>query len=321
MRLLLILPYFGTLPNYFQQYLNSCAHNSDICDWLIFTDDKTKYIYPDNVKVYYCSFQEIQNRIKNLFPFSVRIDRPYKLCDYKPAYGFIFENEIRGYDYWGHCDPDIIWGKFSHFFNSSILSHDRVMRLGHLCLYKNTFENNRRFMLPIKGKERYKEVFTNPDNCIFDEYNSSGSISIDDIWNANGFSAYINDDIIANPHYKRMRFHLGFQREKSQYYHEPAFQYVFIWDNGELYRLYQKGRLLCKQEFLYIHLMKRKMNVSPHTRISVAFKIIPNEIKEIDHIPQNIEELKRVKKWHLNAQYFISRYKNLIIKLKRLLGR
>ena len=40
----------------------------------------------------------------------VTLDRPYKLCDFKPAYGFIFGEYLKEYDYWGHCDIDIVWG-------------------------------------------------------------------------------------------------------------------------------------------------------------------------------------------------------------------
>ena len=55
-----ILPYFGKFNNYFPLFLRSCGKNSKF-NWLIFTDDKTEYNYPPNVKVHYCSFDEIKN--------------------------------------------------------------------------------------------------------------------------------------------------------------------------------------------------------------------------------------------------------------------
>ncbi|WP_333562533.1 DUF6625 family protein, partial [Lactobacillus amylovorus] len=39
-----IIPYFGHFNNYFQLFLNSCKYNSNY-DWIIFTDDRTKYDY------------------------------------------------------------------------------------------------------------------------------------------------------------------------------------------------------------------------------------------------------------------------------------
>ena len=61
-----IIPYFGHFNNYFQLFLNSCAYNRDF-DWLIFTDDQTNYKYPHNVRVEYCSFQDIQNKFREKF--------------------------------------------------------------------------------------------------------------------------------------------------------------------------------------------------------------------------------------------------------------
>ena len=48
-----VVPYFGTLPKTsFRLWLKSCKANPTV-NWIIFTDDKTEYDYPDNVKVYY----------------------------------------------------------------------------------------------------------------------------------------------------------------------------------------------------------------------------------------------------------------------------
>ena len=43
----IILPYFGTLPNYFQIFLNSCSYNNCF-DFIIFTDQNyEKYKFND----------------------------------------------------------------------------------------------------------------------------------------------------------------------------------------------------------------------------------------------------------------------------------
>ena len=50
---ILICPFFGMLPKeYFQIILNSCRNNDSI-NWLLITNDKTKYNFPRNVKVIY----------------------------------------------------------------------------------------------------------------------------------------------------------------------------------------------------------------------------------------------------------------------------
>ena len=52
---IIILPYFGKFNNYFNLFLKSCEKNPDF-SWLIFTDDKSKYNYPENVRVEYMKF-------------------------------------------------------------------------------------------------------------------------------------------------------------------------------------------------------------------------------------------------------------------------
>lgn len=42
-RVAFIIPYFGKFNNYFPLFLKSCEANADLCDWLIYTDDKTEY--------------------------------------------------------------------------------------------------------------------------------------------------------------------------------------------------------------------------------------------------------------------------------------
>lgn len=90
-RLALIIPYFGKFNSYFQLFLKTCKYNPRT-DWIIFTDDKTNFNYPENVHVYYMTFKNMQKLIQSKFDFEVSINKPYKLCDYKVAYGYIFMN-------------------------------------------------------------------------------------------------------------------------------------------------------------------------------------------------------------------------------------
>ena len=98
----IIVPYFGKLPEIFPIWLKSCSTNKDI-EWLIITDDTSKYNYPKNVDVNYISWEDIKLRIQKLYDFEIILDKPYKLCDYRVAYGEIFEEELEKYDFWGYC--------------------------------------------------------------------------------------------------------------------------------------------------------------------------------------------------------------------------
>lgn len=85
-KICLVVPYFGKFNNYFQLFLNSCERNEEI-HWLFFTDDRRRFDYPKNVKVVYCSFEEIKKVFQSKFTFKISLERPYKLCDYKCKIG------------------------------------------------------------------------------------------------------------------------------------------------------------------------------------------------------------------------------------------
>ena len=89
MKYAFILPYIGKLPSWFQLWLNSCARNP-IVDWLLFTDDKSPLNYPENVKVHYCSFENLKGLFQKPFPFTINLDHPYRFCDVRPSFGLIY---------------------------------------------------------------------------------------------------------------------------------------------------------------------------------------------------------------------------------------
>jgi hypothetical protein len=165
-----VVPYFGTLPkNGFPLWLMSCAKNPTV-NWILFTDDKTEYDYPENVKVYYTTFDAIRERFQNNFDFPIVLDRGWKLCDYRVAYGEIFAPELDGYDFWGNCDIDLMWGDIRKFYTEEMLeNYDKFGFLGHSTLYRNTPEVNARYKTVIEGEMDYKTAFLGSEGHAFDE--------------------------------------------------------------------------------------------------------------------------------------------------------
>jgi hypothetical protein len=107
---------------------------------------------PDDVHVVNMPFDEVRRRAQELFPFKIMLGDANKRCEYKPAYGLIFADILEGYDYWGHCDLDMIWGRLGHFVTENVLaSHDRIYSRGHLTLYRNNADTNRLFMHGPRG--------------------------------------------------------------------------------------------------------------------------------------------------------------------------
>ncbi|GFI43488.1 hypothetical protein IMSAGC018_01160 [Lachnospiraceae bacterium] len=242
-RVCIIGVYFGTFPDYFDLWLRSAAANHTV-DFMIFTDAKAREL-PDNVRFLPISFDEIIKRGQGKIDLQILLNRPYKCCDLRPAYGLLFSDYLEGYDYWGHCDFDLIWGDIRYFLDKYHLEkYDRFLPLGHLCLYKNTEENNRRFMLSGSNCGNYDYVFTTEQNCAFDELNGVGQIFL-----KNGFPVF-HERIFADiaKIYKRYRLAL----EDINYDEQ-----VFFWREGKVYRAYRDGGEIKEDEFIYIHFKER----------------------------------------------------------------
>lgn len=224
-RCIFIIPYFGKFKNYFQLFLNSCAYNEKF-NWLILTDDLTEYDYPRNVLVHYTTFDDLKKIIRSKFDFEVSIERPYKLCDYKPTYGYVFEDHLKGFDYWGYCDTDMIFGDLDKFITPLLKkNYDKIFAFGHCTLYKNTPTINRLFMKPLNNKFRYHNVLTEEWNHSFDEEFKE---SINNIFQEYNYSLY-TEEFQANIYTKSNHFRLtNYDYNKNKYVVEPRKKHFFI---------------------------------------------------------------------------------------------
>src|SRR4028118_2154248 len=121
----LIVPHFGVRPPYLPLVVESMARNPDV-HWLIFTAQPIADA-PPNVTVRVCAFADLVARIRSNFEFPVWLSQPYKLCDFRPAFGEIFRDELAGYDFWGHCDLDVLFGRIrEHLPAAAFEAEDRT---------------------------------------------------------------------------------------------------------------------------------------------------------------------------------------------------
>ena len=314
MKIGFIVPYFGTLPGYFQTFLDTCRTNPGF-DWLIFTDDTTAYNYPPNVHVTKMNFAECRQLIQSRFDFSITLHTPHKLCDYKPAYGYIFQNYLTGYGWWGHCDIDMVLGDLGTFLTEDILSqYEKIYTMGHMTLYRNTLENNRVFMSDWQGRPRYQEVFTTEQGCVFDEWVPG---SINDIYLEKGLPMYTACECADLDAY-----HTAFQRifydlEEKRYKLDGVDNSIFRWEDGHLRQIYEENSELARREYAYLHLFKRKMTDGrrPGRRPEDPFYVIPNRFVDGDRDPKRL--LRSCEKWRwLKYQYFRVEWHSLKGRLK-----
>src|SRR5690242_7186554 len=105
----LVVPYFGERPSYMPLVVRSMAGNPDV-EWLLLTDAPVPDA-PPNVTVRLCGFEDLAERFRSSFDFPISLEQPYKLCDFRPAFGQVFRSELAGCDFWGHCDLDLVFGQ------------------------------------------------------------------------------------------------------------------------------------------------------------------------------------------------------------------
>ena len=314
MKIVLIIPYYGKFPNYFQLFLDSCGKNPAF-NWLIFTDDKTPYRFPDNVNVVYNSFAECRERIQSKFDFPVLLTEPQKLCDYKCAYGFIFEDYLKDVDFWGYCDVDVIFGRLDYFITEELLNNfDKIFSLGRPTLYRNTSEINRVFMNEFNGKKRYKEVFQTNVGCAFDEWYPE---NINDIFRQTHYRLKL-DNLCADIESYKTRFILNtYNLQKKTYEHMDQRNMIFEYIEGHIFQIVKENKSFKKKEYPYLHLQKRNMSICINVDTYEGYYIVPNRFVPLD---SNILSLFRKNLVYeiLNFQFFKVKYKSLKLRIKRI---
>lgn len=268
----MVVPYFGKLPYNFQLWLEGCRYNPTI-DWLVITDDITSYDYPQNVRRTYCEFDKLKERIQIHFDFKISLDKAYKLCDFRAAYGEIFEEELQAYDHWGYCDVDVLFGNIRRFITDDILDrYEKVGFQGHLTIYQNTEAVRSRYRTCIDGIKNYREVFSVPKNWLFDELQS------DKLYEALEIPVW-KEVHYANLMLYKADFYLVGRPEEEDYLNKHQ---IFIWRRGCLERKCIDNGKIRSDEFMYIHFFRRNM------------KLKIEEVSKVDEIviyPNTIEPL------------------------------
>lgn len=272
MKIGIILPYFGNLPCYFDLWLQSASYNKEF-DFLIFTDNEERENLSNNIKWVNMSLEDIKHKIEGIVNFKVVLHIPYKLCDYRPMYGLIFEDFLTGYDWWGHCDPDMIFGNMKKYITPQLLNeYDKIYELGHLTLYKNNDKVNNLWRMELKeGAYSYKDAFRTRYATHFDE--QLGMIPICESLN---IKTYKKNDF-ADIKVGKGSFQRCWDRERGQY---PR---IFRWKNGSLYGYISINGNIEIEEYIYVHLQKRTMEIKDKSKmLQEDFVIEPNSILKFD---------------------------------------
>lgn len=319
--ILFICPYFGTLPKqHMELWLQSCSRNPDI-DWLVLTDDRTVYDYPENVRVKYISFQKVREKFQEKFEFSISLETPYKLCDFKPTYGYVFSEYLDSYDFWGHCDmSDCIFGNLRKFLGEKLLNeNDKIGFLGHMSLYRNREDANQRFLLPTKSGVSLKQILGVRENRAFDELTP---YSINTIYKEYQFPSARIDEMYVDVSPMRYAFQASvYDKFYSQSYEKKA-PMIFMWRNGKLFEYRIANGKAQKREIGYVHFQKREMKKT-FAGVTESYYIVPNQfisrrktpdIREIEYFSRDrLYPVFFKLKWEA-VKYHVKKVKNKVRK-------
>ncbi len=297
----LICPYFGVLPNNFQLWLESCKYNKEF-HFIVFTNDNTKYKKPNNVDINILTFEDFKKKIQSKFDFKISLDNPYKLCDYKVSYGYIFE-DILNCEYWGYCDMDLIFGNLKKFLPNK--KYDKISHEGHFCLIKNEKKYREAFMLQGNSKINYKTILASKVHFGFDEI---GEYGINRLFEINHFSIYSFEKHVADINCKLEG--LNITSGNGGKYKTNYGKRVFEFNEGSIVGYNLNNTNIEKYEYAYIHFQKRKMLINIDNKKINNFIIKHHSIEN-----KNNEDIT----WDyiLNSQPKKKRNFKLLFKLKK----
>ena len=263
-KIVIIFPYFGNLPPQYRAWRATALCNPSI-DFMFFTDADVDPA--ENIIIHKMQFSAFQQIVQKAFDFQITLNRPYKLCEYKQSYGYILQDYIKDYDFWGFGDLDLVYGDLRFFFTEDVLSHKFLLGWGHLTLLHNDEDTNTYFMKQVQGYQNYKDAFTTNKITFFDEFGYKGC---SDKWR----------DCRPNDCWLEWPFDNASKPKQSYHFNSLTRGWervIFEHKDNKLYMLrFNKGKLE-KKESLYAHFQHRGF-MKDHVTDYSHFLVTPRAI-------------------------------------------
>ena len=319
----IIVCYLGKLPDYFSPFLISCSNNPAY-QWIVITDDHVANNLPPNVTVINLSIKDIEKRIKVAIGDWAELNTPYKLCDYKPAFGLIFQDFLAGYTHWGYGDIDVVYGQLETFISDSMLqTYDKIFPLGHFSILKNNDMCRKAFMLVADNTSDYRIVYSSDSPYYFDEYRG-----INEKMRAYGLKVFQRIDFLDASSGGYSRIHLIDKKifklvlpksDLVQYDYPPNYdKQCFIIQEKRLFHVYIAKKQIEKKEYAYLHFRRRiQVELSNNARDMIIGKQIITDLRN-DVTERVIKEYNNktmpdiicfwkfaIKRYYKNARYSI----------------
>lgn len=333
--IIVILPYFGPLPEMFGHWLRSAELNKTV-DFLIFTDQKLHSQAP-NITVRQSTLQQIKEKAIETLGTHVALEKPYKLCDLKPFYGRIFANDVCNYDFWGYCDCDLIFGDLRAFLTEDILSsYNSILGLGHLHLQRTNDPLYQDVIEQCKSRngKTWKEVLAYDKNEAFDEmpfgvtaeyyrqypklswtgFTKKGHCFLDITYTQPVFKDSYNDYQLY-----RKSFYYKYSSQFDCWQRTPTDSLKNIIVLKDAVKLYAIGLFkghVYREEFIYAHFRKRNIDTTYNDK--EHYMIVPNKIISV-HVVNKVFLLFNTLRPAPYATYWSKRIKSKFARFSAIL--
>jgi hypothetical protein len=141
---------------YLQMFLES-ARNSGV-DIAIVGSPAPPFALPPNVQHVLLTWEQFASRVSTRLFGGKPMERlakaaPYKIIDFKPLFAYLFPEHVRGYEWWGHMDNDLVLGDVRRFLTPEILEQNDIISgvykksWGPFTMYRNSNVMNELFKL------------------------------------------------------------------------------------------------------------------------------------------------------------------------------
>jgi len=150
----IVIPYFGQWDQWAPLFFETVRRNDSI-QFLVFTDCDGAGLTASNLRIFPMSFAEYVAMVNERLGIAFTPDNAYKLCDLRPLLGRIHKPELDGFDFYGWCDLDLLFGDIRAFYTDELLAQYDVLSThehrisGHFALFRNTRRN----------REMYRHIY------------------------------------------------------------------------------------------------------------------------------------------------------------------
>lgn len=246
----LFAAWFGEPPAWFPLWWLSLKRNPDI-RFVVLHDFPWEMPSVENIEPVPTTLAEVRERFSERLQEDVVLDRPYKICDFKPLYALAFPEHLKDAAFWGHIDVDVILGQIRQVIGGAIESEvDTILKRGHFKLYRNAPEINR-LALESDAGVSWRHAVTTSEICFLDEYHGMLHKQVDA--GTKDFNLECIADFVPGRSFLQLMNHVDYGQQ------------AFVWEAGRLRRYYTRGPKLTdpgiqvmEEDFLYAHFQKRK---------------------------------------------------------------